>query len=62
MQPKKCIVWGIKPMSKYAQNSTYEVIVDGEMEIVFAEKLEVYEDSDAKKKIWGVFTQLFKQS
>ena len=62
MQPKKCIVWGIEPMGKYAQNSTYEVIVDGEMEIVFAEKLEVYEDSDAKKKIWGVFTQLFKQS
>jgi len=61
MQPCKCIVWGIEPMGKYADRATYEVVLDGEMEIVFAEKLEVYEDSDAKKRIWNVFTQLFKE-
>ena len=62
MQPRKCIVWGIEPMGKYRDNSTYEIVLDGEMEIVFAEKLEVYEDSAAKKKIWNVFTQLFKET
>lgn len=62
MNPKKCIVWGIEPMGDYASNSKFEIIQDGEMEIVFADALDVYEDIEAKKKIWKVFTQLFKES
>lgn len=61
MKPAICIVWGEDHLEEDKGVEKYQIITKGNMQLVYTHKLEAYEDSAAKKTIWGMFNQLFKK-